>query len=64
MKRLRDWIDWKIYWFFWHAVNRMVERKPGYAYLMQLHLADWLKRHPLDDSLKRSTEMFWNSIRK
>jgi len=62
MKRITEWIDWKIYWLFWKAVNRMVHRNPAYAYLMQLRIAEFLRNNPLDESLKRSTEVFHEAM--
>lgn len=60
-ERVIEWWDWKVYWLATGTLRRMCERNGGFAYLFQLSIADWLKEHPLPDSLKSSTESFYRT---
>lgn len=64
MNWLLEKYDWFIYWRFWKTINRMVRRRPGFAYLMQLQLEEYLKANPISDSLKNATERFHETLPK
>lgn len=54
--------DWLIYWFAYSSLKRMCERNNGFAYLIRLQLDDWLNKHPLDENLKHTTELFFTVL--
>lgn len=63
MKRLIEWWDDRVYWWSWKSVNRMCHRNPGMAYLIRLHIDEFLDRENISDSLKHATEVFYESLR-
>lgn len=59
LKRLNEWFDSKVYWWFFRRLDRMFRDDPGMCYLVELHLTDWRKRNPLPQDLKAATEIFF-----
>lgn len=53
-----------VFFMFWRTVNRLCKEKPGMAYLMYNHLQHGLIQNPIPDSLRRATELFYETIKK
>jgi hypothetical protein len=60
-KIIEKW-DWWIYGHATKSIKRMCESNAGFAYLFSLYLSGWMKIHPISDELKRSTELFYESL--
>ena len=54
---LRKYDMW-VYFRACKSINRMCKHNPGFAYLMELSIHDWLAENPIPESLKSSTEHF------
>jgi hypothetical protein len=59
---IKKW-DWWIYCRAFHSIKRMCICDPAFSYLMELQIIDWNKRLKIDDRLKRSTELFFESMK-
>ena len=66
-KTLRDKIiskyDWIVYRLAYGSIKRMCERDVGFAYLFKLWIDEWLSKQKIPESLKRSTDLFFESLR-
>jgi len=64
---MRAWIvekwDWFVYRRAWHSIRRMCERNHGFAYLFELWIREWRRKHPITPELERSTELFFETQR-
>lgn len=61
--RLRDHYDWFIYRRAYRSLARMSVKNPGFSYLMQLHIEEYNRRHPLPDSMKEAAQLFHDSLK-
>jgi hypothetical protein len=61
--RLRDRYDWWIYWRAYRSLPRMSVKNPAFSYLMQLHLEEYNRRHPLPDNVKAAAQLFHDSLK-
>lgn len=41
MKRLQEWMDGKVYFWSYKAINRWLRRNTGFMYLFELRLKTW-----------------------
>ena len=61
--QLRDRYDWWIYCRAYRSLARMSVKSPGFSYLLQLHIEEYNRRHPLPDSVKTAAESFYASLK-
>lgn len=59
---VRKW-DWWIYCRAFHSLRRMTIDNPGMSYLMELQIREWNAKLPISPELRRSTELFHESMR-
>lgn len=60
---LRKW-DWWIYCRAVSSLRRMTLDNPGMSYLMELNLRGWNEQLSISPELKRSTQLFHESMRE
>lgn len=60
IKYLQGKWDWWIYCRAVNSLRRISERSPGFSYLMELHLRKWNGIQNIPESLKQSTETFFD----
>lgn len=62
---MRAWLiqhwDWFIYHRAYHSLRRMCERNGGFAYMLELWIREFRRRHPISPQLERATEEFFAS---
>ncbi len=63
-KKIQSKWDFWIYCRFFHSIKRICEEKSGWSHNMELHLRDYNQSHPIDEKLKESAELFYNSAFK
>ena len=61
--RLRDRYDWFIYSRAYRSLARMSVKSPGFSYLLQLHIEEYNRRHPLPDNVKAAAQLFHDSLK-
>lgn len=57
---VRRW-DWWVYCRAFHSLRRMSKDDPGMSYLMELHMREYNARNQIPETLKHSTELFYES---
>lgn len=58
---IEQW-DWTIYRFSCRSMQRMCERNPGIAYLLELQLKAYRERNPISPELESATEHFFKAF--
>jgi len=65
---MKQWIlnkwDWWIYTRAFHSFDRIFKENPAYAYLFELHLKEYQKKHPISARMKKATKTFYDSLPK
>jgi len=61
--KLRDRYDWFIYRRAYRSLARMSVKSPGFSYLLQLHIEEYNRRHPLPDAVKDAAQLFHDSLK-
>lgn len=54
--------DWFIYHRAYNSLRRLSLKNPGFAYLIYLHLHNYIQKANISDVTKRSTESFYRSL--
>lgn len=62
LSQIVDWFDWKIYWLFYKVFNRMLIKHPAWCYLVYLNIGKWFEENPLDEKVKKSADIYFNSL--
>lgn len=63
MKWLLNKWDWWVYRRAYKSFQRLAQSNQGFTYLFELHLREYNKQHEIPESLKRSTELFYNAMK-
>jgi hypothetical protein len=59
---IKKW-DWWIYCRAFHSIKRMCISDPAFSYLMELQIIHWNKGLKINDKIKESAELFFESIK-
>jgi len=63
---MKKWIlekwDWFIYRRAFNTLRRMSERRPGFSYLLELHMRRYNAENPISESVKSATELFHQAM--
>ena len=62
--KLREWIDDRIYFWSYKAINRWLRRNPGFLYLFELRLRKWREANPdkFNKAMMESAEHFNDAL--
>lgn len=58
---LTKW-DWWIYYRAFHSMRRMCRRNPGFAYIMELHIANWREQNPIEPERMKIAKDFYEAM--
>ena len=62
-KRLRNWWDWRVYWFAWASMRRIATRDPGMVLMFKLYLDEWLSKHPPSEAVEDAAHELHRAMR-
>lgn len=64
LERIQYKYDMLIYKLAYKSIKRLCDYNVGFIYLFKLQIDDWIKENRPSESVKRSAEIFYKSLKE